>query len=155
MAGPGTHFTGPVLSGPYLYPSGSTPADVGLAVLSQNGTITEQGTKTVSFQFALPYGSQIVDIIVDTTTAWNSGTSDTLTVGKTAGGSDYASSVSVATAGRVRPTFTATQLSNMLDIAGNTAVYATVTPSGTAATAGSTTVTLVYVQTVQLTAGTA
>lgn len=155
MAGPGTHFTGPVISGPSLYPNGTTPADAGLAVLSQVATLVVNGTNAVTAQFALPYGSQIVDILADTTTAWNSGTSDTLSVGATAGGTDYASGISVSTAGRVRPTYTATQLENMLNISGNTAVYATVTPVGTAATTGSTTVTLLYVQTVQLTAGTA
>lgn len=153
MAGPGTTFTGPVISGDKKYADGNGPANVGLCVLSQVATLTQNGTTAVSHQFVLPYGAQIVDILADTTTAWNSGTSDTLSVGTAAAGTQYASGVSTATTGRVRPTFTAAQLSAMSNIGANTSVYATVTPVGTAATTGSTTVTILYVQTVQLTNG--
>ena len=77
--------------------------------------------------------------------AWNSASSAVLTVGKTAAGTDYASGVSTAAAGRVRPTFTATQLSNMNNVTSNVAVIATITPTG-ATSAGTTIVTLLYIQ---------
>lgn len=147
--GPGTLISGPLLSGTKKDADENGAANVGLAVLSQSVTLTQNGTNTVSGEIVLPKDSQIVDIVADTTTAWNSGTSDTLSVGATAGGTDYASGVSVAAAGRVRPTFTAAQLGAMLSIGSNVGVYATVTPAGTAATAGSTSVTVLYVQTVQ------
>lgn len=147
--GPGTTWAGPLISGTKKDADAAGAANTGLALLRQQVTLTQNGTSAVSGEVVLPKGSQIVDILADTTTAWNSGTSDTLSVGATAGGTDYASGVSTATAERVRPTFTAAQLSAMLDIGSSTSVYATVTPSGTAATAGSTTVTILYVQTVQ------
>lgn len=144
--GPGTVFSGPVLSGTKKDADAAGPANLGPALLSQSVTLTQNGTNNVSGTVVLPKGSQIVDILADTTTAWNSGTSDTLSVGVAAGGIDYASAVSTAAAGRVRPTFTSAQLTAMLDIGSNVDVVATVTPSGTAATAGSTTVTVLYVQ---------
>jgi hypothetical protein len=165
MAGPGTQWTGPLLSGPIKDPGDLRgPVNIGHAVLRQVGTLTENGTNAVTFQFNLPSGSQIVNFNVDTTVAWNSGTSDSLTIGLTAGGADFLSATSVATAGRASigtegstVPFTAAQLTAML-LVGSTPsngvpVFATVTPAGTAATAGSTTVTLIYVQTVQLLAG--
>lgn len=156
MPGPGTTFTGPLLSGTQINPVGAALSNVGLAVLSQSVALAHNGTNTVDGTIALPYGSQIVDILADTTTAWNSATSDTLSVGTSSGDTSYASGVDVHTAaGRIRPTFTAAQLANMLNVggSGNSAtVVATVTPVGSAS-AGSTTVTILYVQTVQLTAG--
>lgn len=153
MAGPGTAITGPLLSGTKRFADGNGAANVGTAVLMQTATLTQNGLNDVSASFVVPQGSKLLDILVDTTTAWNSGTSDTLSVGIAAGGTDYASGVSVAAAGRVRPTFTAAQLAAMEDVGTNVDVVATVTPAGTAATAGTTNVTLVYAQTVQLTAG--
>lgn len=153
MAGPGTAITGPLLSGTKRFADGNGAANVGVAVLSQTATLTQNGTAAVSATFVVPEGSQIIDVLSDTATAWNSGTSDTLSVGTTAGGTQYASGVSVATAGRARPTFTGAQLAAMADVGTNVDVVATVTPSGTAASAGTTNVTLVYAQTVQLTAG--
>lgn len=160
MAGPGVTYTGPVISGPIWNPGDLRgPVNTGLSVLTQTGTLTENGATAVTFQFNLPSGSQITDIHIDTTTAWNSGTTDNITVGLTAGGSDFISATSVQTAGRATPTYltSGTELAAML-VVGSTPsngvpVFATVTPTGTAATAGSTTVTLVYIQTVQLLAG--
>jgi len=158
MPGPGTNFVGgPVMSGTTL---GSPPAnngDMGGVVLQQDVTLTQNGTNTVDVTMLLPGGAQIIDIIVDTTTAWNSGTSDTLSVGTASGGTQYASGVDVkAGAARIRPTFTTTQLTNMLAISTaspQATIHVTVTPVGTTANAGSTTVTILYVQTVQLTLG--
>jgi hypothetical protein len=160
MAGPGTQWTGPLLSGPIKDPGDLRgPVNIGLAVLRQTATLVANGTNTVTFQFNLPSGSQILDIHMDTTLAWNSGTTDSLTVGLTPGGSDFISTTSVQTVGRATPTYltSATELSAM-NVVGTTPsngvpVFATVTPTGTAATTGITFVTIIYVQTVQLLAG--
>jgi hypothetical protein len=161
MAGPGVTYTGPVISGPIWNPGDLRgPVNTGLSLLAQTGTLTAAGASTVTFQFNLPSGSQIVDIIADTTVVWNSGTSDTLSVGLTAGGTDFASGIPVGTGEvtpRQCPVYTAAQLAAQLVVGATPSngvpVFATVTPVGTAATAGSTTVTLVYIQTVQLLAG--
>lgn len=148
MAFVGTSFDGPLISGEQRYTdnSGNAP-DTGVAVLTQYLTLTQSGTAVVSGTFRIPQNSQIIDILADTTVAWNSGTSDTLSVGTAAAGTQYASGVSTASTGRVRPTFTATQLGNMNNVTTNQSVVATVTPVGTAATTGTTIITLIYAQT--------
>jgi len=165
MAGPGTQWTGPLLSGPIKDPGDLRgPVNIGHAVLRQTATLTANGTNTVTFQFNLPSGSQIINFDVDTTLAWNSGTSDSLTIGLTPGGSDFLSAVNVQATGRANigpigstVPFSATQLSAMSQVgttpSNGVPVFATVTPAGTAATTGITFVTIIYVQTVQLLAG--
>jgi len=113
--------------------------------MSQVGTIVQNGTNPVSLPFYLPQGAQIVDIIADEAVAFDSATSATLSVGKTAGGTDYASGVNAKTGGRVRPTFTAAQVASMANIGTTPAVIATVTVVG-ATTAGTVIVTVLYVQ---------
>jgi hypothetical protein len=106
----------------------------------------------VSSTLYIPVGAKLIDILVDTLTAFNSATTAVLSVGITAGGTEYASGVDVKTAGRVRPTFTAAQLAAMsnvtvLGVAAPTPapVVVTVTPTG-ATSAGYVRVTLVYAQ---------
>lgn len=142
----GTAFDGPVISGNKRY-ADSTPANTGVALLTQSVTLDQNSTNAVSQTIVVPEQSQLVDILVDTTTAWNSGSSATLSVGTSAGGTQYAGSVDVKTAaGRQRPTFTGAQLLAMNNITTSTSVVVTVTPSG-ATSAGKTIVTLVYAQT--------
>jgi hypothetical protein len=155
MAGPGTTWSGPLISGPKKDADQNGPANTGLALLTQVVTLTHNGTTAVTGTFTLPQASQIVDFHIDTTTVWNSGTSDSLTIGTAAAGTQYVSGTDVTAAGRAAITYTAAQLAAMANVGTNTTVYATVTPAGTAATTGSTTVTILYIQTVQLTAGTA
>lgn len=140
-----TTFSGPLASGD-KEAGISGGSNVGLVVLSQTAVLDQNSTTAVSSTFYLPADSQIVDIIVDVLTAFNSAVSATLTVGTAAADTQYAGSVDAKTAGRVRPTFSAAQLAAMDDIDNNTTVVATVTPSG-ATSAGQVRVTLVYVQT--------
>lgn len=145
---PGTAFAGPVVSGNR---GGADAAsglgqNQGLALLTQQVTLNANAGSAVSATVYVPKHSVLVDIIVDTPTAWNSATSDTLSVGTAAAGTQYASGVDVkAGAARQRPTFTTAQLANMLDA--SDAIVATVTPVGSAA-AGQTVVTYVYAQTI-------
>jgi hypothetical protein len=153
MPGYGTSFNGPVLVGTRPQNSATTPAvnDYGLVVLAQQVALAvNTGTGAVTGTCYLPIGSAILDIVCDTTTAWNSGTSDTLSVGTAAAGTQYASGVDVKTAtGRTRPTFTATQLTNMQNVAAPAELFFTVTQVGTAATTGATLVTVFYMPVVQ------
>ena len=148
-------FSGPIKAGTNKY---NTYANVGTTVLNQYTALTQNGTNAVSQTLYIPAGSRIVNILVDVNVVWNSGTSSTLSVGKTAAGTEYASGVDVKTAtGRITPTFTATQLTNMLstpiDVVAtgtydaSSAVVITVTPVGTAATTGTVNVTVFYTQT--------
>jgi hypothetical protein len=120
--------------------------NIGLAVLSQTVLINFDATLVQNGTVYLPNDSQIVDILVDVLTAYNSATTATLTVGTASAGTTYASGVNAKTAGRVRPTFTAAQLAAMDDIDTNGTVVATVTSVGQP-TAGQVRVTYLYVQT--------
>ena len=157
MPGNGTNFEAPLLVGTRPQSSPTTPQinDYGSAVLSQQVQLAvATGTGAVTGTCYLPIGSAILDILVDTTTVWNSGTSDTLSVGSAAAGTQYASGVDVKTStGRVRPTFTAAQLAALQNIAAPAELFMTVTQVGTAATTGATTVTVIYAPTVQLYVG--
>lgn len=146
---PGTSYAGPVISGPRSAPkTDGTPQNQGLCLLMQEMVLVHNGSSVVNASIALPKHSVIVDIIADTTTAWNSATSDTLSVGTSTGDTTYASGVDVkAGAARIRPTFTAAQLLAMQDIGTTETVTASVTPVGSAS-AGQTVVTVLYVQTI-------
>jgi hypothetical protein len=113
--------------------------------MSQTGTITQNSTNAVSLTMNLPLNSQILSFNIDVTTAFDSATSATLTIGTAAAGTQYVSGVNAKTAGRAAPTLTTAQLTNMANIGSNSAVVATVTPSG-ATTAGTVLVTVLYVQ---------
>lgn len=136
-------FSGPIRAGTVW---DNSTANVGNAVLSQTQTITQNGTADVSATFYLPANARICEFYIDTTVAWNSGTSDAITVGTAAAGTQYVSSGSVAATGRLAITHTAAQLLAMSNISTNTTLVATVTTTGTAATTGTTVVTVVYVQ---------
>ena len=82
---------------------------------------------------------------IDVTTAFDSATSAIITIGTAAAGTQYVGSINAKTAGRAAITFTAAQLTAMLNVGTNTAVVITVTPVG-ATTAGAVTVTAFYVQ---------
>ena len=116
---------------------------VGSSVMSQTALINFDTDLVQGAVFVLPMEGQLVDIVVDVLTAFNSLTSATLTVGSASAGTQYAGAVNAKTAGRVRPTFTAAQLAAMDDIGANTSVYATITSDGQP-TAGSARVTLLY-----------
>jgi len=140
-----TTWSGPLASGD-KDAGVSGGSNIGLVVLSQTATISFDATLVQSTTFNLPVGSQILNIVPDVLTAYNSASSATLTVGTAAAGTQYAGSVNAKTAGRAAPTFSAAQLLAMSDIGTNTSVVATVTSVGQP-TAGSVVVTLTYVQT--------
>ena len=140
-----TTWSGPLASGDINAGKAGGP-NIGLAVLSQTVLIDVNATLVQNGTVYLPFGSQIVDIIVDVLTQYDSATSATLTVGTASAGTTYASGVNAKTGVRVRPTFTAAQLAAMDDIGTNGTVVATVTSVGQP-TAGQVRVTYLYVQT--------
>lgn len=141
-----TAFSGPVATFTHDLDGTSTGySDKGWCVMSQVGTITQNSTAAVSYTFYLPQGAQIVDILPDVLTAYNSATSATLTVGTAAAGTQYLGSIDAKVAGRAARAYTAAQLLAMQNIGSTPAVVATVTPVG-ATSAGSVAVTVLYVQ---------
>ena len=153
MTAPGTHFGGPLSSGPRAGESGAadTPGSSGLAVLSQAATLVQNGAGVnVSATFTIPKHTQILDFLVDGLVVWDSATSAVLTIGTAALGTQYASSINVKTNTRaVAPVSpTAAQLTAMADTGTNRSVVVTVAVVG-ATTTGTTKVTMRYVQTTQ------
>ena len=140
-----TIFSGPLTTGdrPTGYPGGP---NLGNVVLSQTMLINRDATLVQSATINLPYNSQILNILCDVLTQYDSATSATLTVGTTAGGTTYASGVNAKTAARTTPTFTAAQLAAMASTGSTGPVVATVTSVGQP-TVGQVRVTIQYVQT--------
>lgn len=93
----------------------------------------------------IPAGAQIIDINIDVTTAFNAGTTNTVTVGKTGSAAAYVTATSVGSAGRASVATTGVY-SAWANVGSTDVDYATVTFSqtGTAATAGAARVTIVY-----------
>lgn len=135
-------FSGPIRAGTVL--NGSTN-NIGKVILSQTAVLNQNSTTAVSNTFYLPANAQLLDIIADVLTAFDSATTAVLSVGTAAAGTQYAGSIDAKTAGRTYPTYSAAQLTAMTDIGSNTSVVATVTPTG-ATSAGQVVVTLQYVQ---------
>lgn len=141
-------FTQNALSG---YPSmagnpNSAANALNYTMTAAGNTASSSLVQTISIQ--LPANAQIIGFEIDALTAYDSATSAYLTIGQTAGGFEYvgsASALSVKTTGRLAPTYTVTQLTNMLNIGTNTTVYATVTSVG-APGAGVIAITCNYIQ---------
>lgn len=140
-----TTFSGPLASGDINAGKTGGP-NLGFAVLSQTVLLNFDATLVQNATVNLPFGSQILNIVVDVLTAYNSATSATLTVGTASAGTTYASGVNAKTAARTTPTFTAAQLTSMANIGSTGPVVATVTSVGQP-TAGQVRVTYLYVQT--------
>jgi hypothetical protein len=96
-----SYFQGAIRSGDGVSDSAT---GVGTAALSQTAVVAFDTTLVQGTTFSLPKGAQIVDIIVDVLTAYNSATSATITAGTASAGTQYAGAVDGKTAGRVRPT---------------------------------------------------
>lgn len=92
----------------------------------------------------IPANSQIVDINIDVTTAFDAGTTNTVTVGKTGSAAAFVTATDVSAAGRADVATTGVY-SAWADT-GSSDISATVTfaQTGTAATAGAARVTIVY-----------
>lgn len=142
-----SHWSGPLQSGDRLDANGAVLANKGTAVLTQSVSIVQNSTNAVSATINIPKYSRILDILINSETAWNSASSAVLSVGITAGGTEYVGSVDLkATAGRLPPGFTGAQLAAMNNVGTNEAVVVTATPTG-ATSAGTTKVSIVYEQT--------
>jgi uncharacterized membrane protein len=108
-------------------------------------TVTIAYTNSTAVTIAtLPANAQIVDINIDVTTAFNAGSTNTVTVGKTGSAAAFVASTSVGSAGRA--SVATTGVYSAWGDTGNSEVATTVTygQTGTAATAGAARVTIVY-----------
>ena len=108
-------------------------------VYAASGTETEICT--------LPANSQIYQIAVDVTTAFDAGSSNTLDLGDGSTADQYADALALGSLARVLATSDVSQIGNLIDIGtSDVTVTATYTQTGSAATAGAATVTVLYLQ---------
>ena len=130
--------------------TGTTPgtiSNMGLTTVVQSAPIAYT-TTTAANVAVLPAGSQITNIFVDVTTAFNSGTNNVITV-QTAAGSSLATVTATSaniTTGRATVVLTAAQIGTILN--GGTTdliVQAGFAGTGTAASTGAATITIQYV----------
>lgn len=139
-----TTFSGPVEAGTVR--EGSSK-NVGGAVLSQTDTFAYTDTGAFATSIILPAGAQIIDQIVDITTAWNSVTSDALEIGTLADPDAYGDIADLKTAGRSVADPDATQGAAIDDI-GDTdvTVYLKINSVGGSLSAGAARITITYRQ---------
>jgi len=143
-------FSGPIKAGNIFNTTGTTVgtnvANVGFVVMSQTDTIAFGNTTDKSLSIVIPANSQIVDIKIFVTTAFDAGTTNTLDIGIVGNSDLYVDNAAVGTAGDAALGNTAL-VSDWSDI-GTTDVRlaAKYIPTGTAATAGAARIVVSYVQ---------
>ena len=122
---------------------------LGNVVLTQSATMTfaDFGTAKNLFKIAKPY--RIVDLFADVDTAFNSSGTDLLDLGKTGTAEQFAADIDVSSTGR-KTGIQAAKFANLVDSTDDGSVeqiIGTLAQSVADASAGSLTVTIVYVST--------
>lgn len=138
-----TRMQGKITSGPGPSPDTAAGGE-GAVLMRQVKDIDFDATLVQNATFNIPLGSDIVDILVDPITPFNSLTSATVSVGSASGGTQYASGADGKAVTRVRPAFTNAQLAAHKGLT-NSTVVATVTSVGQPG-AGKVRVTILYEQ---------
>lgn len=153
MAGPGTTWSGPLISGTQKDATATALVNTGVAVLTQYITVPYNSN---TWTFSLPAGSIMLRAEAAVMTAITGATAWNVDLGTTASGTDLATMAAADT------TLTAGTWVN-IPLANKALAQATFTPNQTlfgtlaftgTATAGVVQVAIEYIQTVQLTAGT-
>ena len=139
-----TTFSGPIKAGSVRE---GASANVGFVLMAQSANVVFGADGTETVVATLPANSQIYQIAVDVTTAFDAGTTNTFDIGDGSTADQYADALAVGSAARVLATSDVSQIPNLIDI-GSSDVNVTVTynQTGSAATAGAATVTVLYLQ---------
>jgi len=145
-----TTFSGPIKAGTIRNTTGTTVgtdvANVGSVVMSQTDTIAFGDTTDKSLSIVIPANSQIVDIKIFVTEAFDAGTTNTMDIGIVGNSDLYVDDAAVGTAGDAALGVTAlTQ--NWSDIGtSDVKLAAKYIQTGSAATAGAARIVVSYVQ---------
>ena len=145
-----TTFSGPIKAGTIRNTTGTTVgtdvANVGSVVMSQTDTIAFGNTTDKSLSIVIPANSQIVDIKIFVTEAFDAGTTNTMDIGIVGNSDLYVDDAAVGTAGDAALGVTAlTQ--NWSDIGtSDVKLAAKYIQTGSAATAGAARIVVSYVQ---------
>ena len=139
-----TTFSGPIKAGSVRE---GASANVGFVLMAQSANVVFGADGTETVVATLPANSQIYQIAVDVTTAFDAGTTNTFDIGDGSTADQYADALAVGSAARVLATSDVSQIGNLIDIgASDVDVTVTYNQTGTAATAGAATVTVLYLQ---------
>ena len=139
-----TTFSGPIKAGSVRE---GASANVGFVLMAQSANVVFGADGTETVVATLPANSQIYQIAVDVTTAFDAGTTNTFDLGDGTTADKYADALAVGSAARVLATSDVSQIPNLIDIgASDVDVTVTYNQTGTAATAGAATVTVLYLQ---------
>ena len=146
-----TTFSGPVKAGTISNTTGSTVgtnvANTGFVLMAQSANVVFEANATTTDIATLPANSQIFQITVDVTTVFNAATTNTLDLGDGSTADQYADALALGSLARVLATSDVSQIGNLIDIGtSDITVTATYNQSGTAATTGAATVTVLYLQ---------
>jgi len=139
-----TTFSGPIKAGTIRE---GASANTGFTLMAQSANIVFGADGTTTTVATVPANSQIFQISVDVTTPFNAGTTNTVDLGDGTTANKYADALDVSSAARVLATSDVSQIPNLIDIGtSDVTVVATYNQTGTAATAGAATVTVLYLQ---------
>lgn len=146
-----TTFSGPIKAGTIKDTTGTTvgtnKANVGFVLMAQSGNVVFAADGTETVVATLPANSQIYQIAVDVTTAFDAGTTNTLDLGDGTTADKYADALALGSQARVLATSDVSQIGNLIDIGtSDVDITATYNQTGSAATAGAATVTVLYLQ---------
>jgi hypothetical protein len=146
-----TTFSGPVKAGTISNTTGSTVgtnvANTGFVLMAQSANVVFEANATTTDIATLPANSQIFQITVDVTTVFNAASTNTLDLGDGSTADQYADALALGSLARVLATSDVSQIGNLIDIGtSDITVTATYNQTGTAATTGAATVTVLYLQ---------
>ena len=146
-----TTFSGPVKAGTISNTTGSTVgtnvANTGFVLMAQSANVVFEANGTTTDIATLPANSQIFQITVDVTTAFDAASTNTLDLGDGSTADEYADALALGSLARVLATSDVSQIGNLIDIGtSDVTVTATYNQTGGAATAGACTVTVLYLQ---------
>ena len=146
-----TTFSGPIKAGTLRETTGSTVgtdvANTGFVLMAQSANIVYAADGTTTTIATLPANSQIFQITLDVTTAFNAGTTNTIDFGDGTTADKYADALAAGSLARVLATSDVSQITNLVDVGtSDVQVIATYNQSGSAASAGAATATVLYLQ---------
>ena len=146
-----TTFSGPVKAGTINNTTGTTVgtnvANTGFVLMAQSANVVFEANGTTTDIATLPANSQIFQITVDVTTAFDAASTNTLDLGDGSTADQYADALALGSLARVLATSDVSQIGNLIDIGtSDVTVTATYNQTGTVATAGACTVTVLYLQ---------
>ena len=124
--------------------TGNVSANLGLVCSNQNASVTFGANGSTTTIATIPAGAQILFINIDVTTAFNAGTTNTISVGVAGAATQFVSATAVGTTGRASVATTG-NYANWVNVGtADVTIIATYNQTGTVASAGAATITVVY-----------